>query len=54
MTDLKENVVKQFLSGEKDSTSSSEKPLENTKKNAEKTIKNTLNSLIKKKDTSKN
>src|SRR6185312_13949494 len=54
VSDLKENVVKQLLGGEKDSTSSSEKPLENVKKNAEKTIKNTLNSLIKKKDTSKN
>ena len=54
VSDLKENVVKQLLGGEKDSTSSSEKPLENVKKNAEKTIKNTLNSLIKKKDTTKN
>jgi hypothetical protein len=53
--DLKDDLTKQLLGGKKDSTASSEKPLENTKKNAEKAIKNTLNSLLKKKvkDTTK-
>src|SRR6185437_6512693 len=41
--DLKEDLTKQLLGGKKDSASSSEKPLENTKQNAEKAIKNTLN-----------
>ena len=50
--DLKEDITKQLLGGKKDSASSSEKPLESTKKNAEKTIKNTLNNLLRKKDTS--
>ncbi len=53
--DLKEDLTKQLLGGKKDSASSSEKPLENTKQNAEKAIKNTLNELLKKKvkDTTK-
>ena len=51
--DLKEDITKQLLGGKKDSTSSSEKPLENVKKNAEKTLKNTFNNLLKKKDTSR-
>ncbi|MEO6845368.1 MAG: AsmA-like C-terminal region-containing protein [Ginsengibacter sp.] len=51
--DLKENITKQILGGQKDSASS-EKPLENAKKNAEKTLKKTFNNLIKKKDTTKN
>ncbi|MFT3701618.1 MAG: AsmA-like C-terminal region-containing protein [Agriterribacter sp.] len=46
--DLKDDITKQILSGgKKDSTGS--KPLENTGKNAEQTIKNTLNNLLKKK-----
>lgn len=51
--DIKEEVTKQLLGGQKDSASASGKPLENTQKNAEKTIKNTLNNLLKKKDTTK-
>ncbi len=51
--DIKEEVAKQILGGQKDSASASGKPLENTQKNAEKTIKNTLNNLLKKKDTTK-
>lgn len=53
--DLKEEAVKQILGGKKDSTDSG-KPLENTKKNAEEAVKNTLKDLLKKKpakDTSK-
>ncbi|MEO9099943.1 MAG: hypothetical protein ABI267_06455 [Ginsengibacter sp.] len=50
--DLKEDITKQLLGGKKDSTSASEKPLENAKKNAESTIKNTFNNLLKKKDKS--
>lgn len=50
--DLKEDIAKQLLGGKKDSTSTSEKPLENAKKNAESTIKNTFNNLLKKKDKS--
>jgi hypothetical protein len=51
--DLKEDLAKQLLGG-KDSASNG-KPLENTKKNAEQTLKNTLNGLLKKKskDTTK-
>ncbi|MEO9144599.1 MAG: AsmA-like C-terminal region-containing protein [Ginsengibacter sp.] len=49
--DLKEDLSKQLFGGQKDSASASEKPLEATKKNAEKTIKNTLNKFLKKKDT---
>jgi gas vesicle protein len=51
--DLKEDITKQLFSGQKDSTSSSEKPLDNAKKNAEKTIKNTFNNLLKKKEAPK-
>ncbi len=51
--DLKEDITKQLLGGKKDSASSSEKPLENVKKNAEKTLKNTFNNLLKKKDASR-
>jgi hypothetical protein len=51
--DIKEEVAKQILGGQKDSASASGKPLENTQKNAEKTMKNTLNNLLKKKDTTK-
>ncbi len=51
--DIKEEITKQLLGGQKDSTSATEKPLDNTKKNAEKTVKNTLNNLLKKKDTTK-
>ena len=50
--DLKEDITKQLLGGKKDSASASEKPLENVKKNAENTIKNTFNNLLKKKDKS--
>ena len=50
--DLKTDISKELFGGQKDSTSSG-KPLENTQKNAEKTIKNTLNNLLKKKDTTK-
>ena len=52
--DLKEDIAKQLLGGGKDSASNG-KPLENTKKNAEQTLKNTLNGLLKKKskDTTK-
>lgn len=46
--DLKEEVTKQLLGGKKDSTDSG-KPLENTKKNAEEAVKNTLKDLLKKK-----
>ncbi|HET7116522.1 MAG TPA: AsmA-like C-terminal region-containing protein [Hanamia sp.] len=52
--DLKEDIAKQLLGGQKDSASSSEKPLKNVKKNAEETIKNTFNNLLKKKDSKKN
>jgi hypothetical protein len=48
--DLKEDITKQLTGGKKDSASANEKPLENAKKNAESTIKNTLNNLLKKKD----
>jgi hypothetical protein len=48
--DLKEDITKQLIGGKKDSASGDEKPLENVKKNAESTIKNTLNNLLKKKD----
>jgi len=48
--DLKEDITKQLIGGKKDSASAEEKPLENVKKNAENTIKNTLNNLLKKKD----
>ena len=51
--DIKEEITKQLLGGQKDSASASEKPLDNTKKNAEKIVKNTLNNLLKKKDTTK-
>jgi len=47
--DLKEDITKQLIGGKKDSAAD-EKPLENAKKNAESTIKNTLNNLLKKKD----
>ena len=49
----KDELAKQLL-GNKDSASSG-KPLDNTKKNAEQTVKNTLNNLLKKKskDTTK-
>ena len=53
--DLKEEVAKQIFGGPKDSTST-DKPLDNTAKNAEQTVKNTLNNLLKKKvakDTTK-
>jgi len=52
--DLKEDIAKQLLGGGKDSASNG-KPLENTRKNAEQTLKNTLNGLLKKKskDTTK-
>ncbi|HTN08866.1 AsmA-like C-terminal region-containing protein [Agriterribacter sp.] len=53
--DLKEEVTKQLLGGKKDSADSG-KPLENTKKNAEQAVKNTLKDLLKKKpvkDTTK-
>ncbi|HEY5370288.1 MAG TPA: AsmA-like C-terminal region-containing protein [Hanamia sp.] len=53
LKDIKEEITKQLLGGQKDSASASGKPLENTQKNAEKTIKNTLNNLLKKKDTTK-
>lgn len=46
--DLKEEVTKQLLGGKKDSTGSGA-PLENTKKNAEEAVKNTLKDLLKKK-----
>ncbi|MEO6894967.1 MAG: AsmA-like C-terminal region-containing protein, partial [Ginsengibacter sp.] len=49
--DLREDITKQLLGGKKDSASASEKPLENAKKNAEKTLKNTFNNLLRKKDT---
>ncbi|MBN8787983.1 MAG: hypothetical protein J0I84_12915, partial [Terrimonas sp.] len=51
--DAKDELAKQIL-GTKDSTSSG-KPLENTTKNAEQAVKNTLNNLLKKKskDTAK-
>ncbi|MCC6288743.1 MAG: AsmA family protein [Chitinophagaceae bacterium] len=51
--DAKDELLKQ-LSGKRDSTSSG-KPLENTTKNAEQAVKNTLNNLLKKKskDTAK-
>lgn len=51
--DAKDKLAKQIL-GTKDSTSSG-KPLENTTKNAEQAVKNTLNNLLKKKskDTAK-
>ncbi|MFT3947108.1 MAG: AsmA-like C-terminal region-containing protein [Agriterribacter sp.] len=51
--DVKDDLAKQLL-GTKDSTSSG-KPLENTAKNAEQAVKNTLNNLLKKKskDTTK-
>ncbi len=48
--DLKEDITRQLTGGKKDSASANEKPLENAKKNAESTIKNTLNNLLKKKD----
>ena len=48
--DLKEDITKQLTGGKKDSASTDEKPLENVKKNAESTLKNTLNNLLKKKD----
>jgi hypothetical protein len=46
--DLKEDLAKQLLGGGKDSATDG-KPLDNTKKNAEQTLKNTLNGLLKKK-----
>lgn len=49
--DLKEDISKQLLGAKNDSASSSGKPLENVKKNAEKTLKNTFNNLLRKKDT---
>ncbi|OJY87548.1 MAG: hypothetical protein BGP14_12545 [Sphingobacteriales bacterium 44-15] len=52
--DLKEDLAKQLLGGGKDSAADG-KPLDNTRKNAEQTLKNTLNGLLKKKskDTTK-
>lgn len=51
--DLKEELGKQILGGKKDSADNG-KPLDNTKKNAEEAVKNTLNNLFKKKkDTAK-
>ena len=46
--DLKEEVAKQLLGGKKDSADSG-KPLEDTRKNAEEAVKNTLKDLLKKK-----
>lgn len=46
--DLKEDLAKQLLGGGKDSAAGG-KSLDNTKKNAEQTLKNTLNGLFKKK-----
>lgn len=51
--DLKDELAKQILGGNKDSANNG-KPLDNTKKNAEEAVKNTLNNLFKKKkDTTK-
>lgn len=52
--DVKDDLTKQLLGGNKDSASSG-KPLENATKNAEQAVKNTLNNLLKKKtkDTTK-
>ena len=49
--DLKEDLAKKLFGGQKDTTNLMEKPLDNTKKNAEKVIKNTLNNLLKKKSS---
>ena len=49
--DLKEDLTKQLLGGGQKDSAASEKPLENTKKNAEQAVKNTLNNLLKKKAT---
>lgn len=46
--DLKEEVTRQLLGGNKDSTTD-QKPLEGTKKKAEEAVKNTLKDLLKKK-----
>lgn len=52
--DLKDEVTKQILGGGKKDSASDSKPLDNTKKNAEEAVKNTLNNLLKKKkDTTK-
>lgn len=52
--DVKDDLTKQLLGGNRDSASSG-KPLENATKNAEQAVKNTLNNLLKKKtkDTTK-
>ena len=47
--DLKDDLAKQILGAKKDSAGGSGKPLENTTKNAEQAVKNTLNNLLKKK-----
>jgi len=49
--DLQKDLTK-AMTGEKDSTGSSQKTLENTQKNAEQTLKNTFNSLFSKKKQS--
>jgi hypothetical protein len=51
VNDLKEDIMKQLPGAKNDSAPSSGKPLENVKKNAEKTLKNTFNNLLRKKDT---
>ncbi|MBX3255945.1 MAG: hypothetical protein KF862_17555 [Chitinophagaceae bacterium] len=52
--DLKDELTKQILGGNKNDSAATDKPLENTKKNTEEAVKNTLNSLLKKKkDTTK-
>jgi hypothetical protein len=52
VNDLKEDIMKQLPGAKNDSALLSGKPLENVKKNAEKTLKNTFNNLLRKKDTS--
>lgn len=52
VNDLKEDIMKQLPGAKNDSAPSSGKPLENVKKNAEKTLKNTFNNLLRKKDIS--
>lgn len=47
--DIQKDLTKQILGGGKDSSGAKEKPLDNTKKNAEEAVKNTLNNIFKKK-----
>ncbi|MBX2920978.1 MAG: hypothetical protein KF746_02210 [Chitinophagaceae bacterium] len=47
--DLKKELTKQILGDSKSDSEATGKPLDNTKKNTEEAVKNTLNSLLKKK-----